>query len=110
MTSTAVVGTPSVSVAPTQNTAPILEFKCLFTHDLRRKQKRWQDGRLRFHTFNRRVMVYDPQGNFIGDLHWRQSEEVEDGDEMTLERGVKVQVEERIGKADQDVSEVIAKR
>jgi hypothetical protein len=63
------MGTPSLSIPPSQNTAPVLEFNCLYTHDIRRKQKRWQDGFLRFHTFNKRVMVYDVPRNFIGDMH-----------------------------------------
>jgi hypothetical protein len=110
MASTAVVRTQTFSVAPTQNTALILEFRCLYTHDLKRKQKRWQDGFLRFHTFNKRIMVYDVPRNFIGDMHYRQGDQVEDGDELQLEKGVLVQVGESIGRAEQDVSEIIAKR
>jgi len=63
ITSTGVRRTQNLTARPTQNTAPVLEFQCLFTFDLRRKQKRWQDGFLRFHTFNKRIMVYDsPSG------------------------------------------------
>ena len=40
-----------------QHTALILKFNCLFTHDMTRKQKRWHDGTLCFHTFNKRIMV-----------------------------------------------------
>lgn len=75
-------------IPTTQNTAPVLSFNCLYTHDLRRKAKRWQDGFLRFHTFNKRVMVYDVPRNFIGDTHWRESQEIQDGDELQLEKGV----------------------
>ncbi|PHH73243.1 hypothetical protein CDD80_3934 [Ophiocordyceps camponoti-rufipedis] len=70
--------------APTS--APVLDYRCLFTHDLRRKQKRWQDGRLKYHTFNRRVMVYDDGGNLVGDAHAREGPLAE-GDEMELENG-----------------------
>jgi Protein of unknown function (DUF2439) len=110
MTSTAVVSTPNLSIPLTQNTAPVLEFRCLYTHDIRKKAKKWQDGFLRFHTFNKRVMVYDGPRNFIGDVHWRQSEQVEDGDELQLDKGVLVQVQENIGRTEQDVTEVVAKR
>ncbi|KAI1403130.1 hypothetical protein F4819DRAFT_484918 [Hypoxylon fuscum] len=93
------------------STAPVLEFVCLFTHDLRRKQKRWQDGRLKFHTFNKRIMVHDDRGNFIGDTHWREDYEFEEGEELQLERGgVIVQVAECTGSRDQDLSELVDKR
>ena len=101
----------SLAVPSTQNTAPILDFRCLYTHDLRRKCKRWQDGVLRFHTFNRRLMVYDVSRNFVGDAHWRETAEVTDGDELELERGgVIVQVGEATGKTEQDLSGIFEKR
>lgn len=100
-------GTPSLSVPPTQNTAPVLEFNCLYTHDIRRKQKRWQDGFLRFHTFNKRVMVYDVPRNFIGDMHWKQDTAFEEGEEFTLERdAVLVQVAESVGRTETDLTEL----
>lgn len=93
------------------STAHVLDFVCLFTHDLRRKQKRWQDGRLKFHDFNKRIMVYDERGNFIGDTHWREDYEFGPDEEVTLERGgVIVQVQECVGSRDQDLSELIDKR
>jgi len=48
---------PSLSVPQTSDTAPVLELNCLYTHNVRRKSKRWQDGFLRYHTFNKRIMV-----------------------------------------------------
>ncbi|KAI0886067.1 uncharacterized protein GGS22DRAFT_159772 [Annulohypoxylon maeteangense] len=93
------------------STAPVLEFACLFTRDLRRKQKRWHDGRLKYHTFNKRIMVYDDHGNFVGDAHWCEDYDLNDGDEVELERGgVTVQVSECIGSRDQDLSELVDKR
>ena len=100
-------GTPSLSLPQTQNTAPVLEFNCLYTHDIRRKQKRWQDGFLRFHTFNKRVMVYDVPRNFIGDTHWKEDEALQVGDEVTLEKdGVIVQVAESVGRTETDLTEL----
>ncbi|ROT37515.1 hypothetical protein SODALDRAFT_334626 [Sodiomyces alkalinus F11] len=91
--------------------APVLDFGCLFTHDLKRKQKRWQDGRLTFHTFNKRVMVYDDRGNFIGDTHWREDYDFEEGEEFQLEQGcVIVQVSECRGSKDQDLTELFEKK
>lgn len=101
------MGTPSLSVPPSQNTAPVLEFNCLYTHDIRRKQKRWQDGFLRFHTFNKRVMIYDVPRNFIGDMHWKEEHELREGDEMTLEKdAVLVQVAESVGRTETDLTEL----
>nr|POE59230.1 uncharacterized protein CFP56_24499 [Quercus suber] len=96
----------ALAVPPTQNTAPVLEFNCLYTHDLRRKQKRWQDGFLRYHTFNKRVMLYDLPRNFIGDMHWKESS-LQEGDEMTLEKSaVLVQVAEEVGRTETDLTEL----
>jgi hypothetical protein len=82
----------------------VVKFRCLFTHDMRRKAKRWQDGFLRYHTFNKRVMVYDTTGYFIGDLHWRAPEGIQDGDELELDKGVLIQVCEPLEKTETDLS------
>ncbi|KAK3337543.1 hypothetical protein B0T19DRAFT_472430, partial [Cercophora scortea] len=101
----------SPSSATAGSSAPVLEFSCLFTHDLKRKQKRWQDGRLKYHTFNKRVMVYDERGNFVGDMHWRRDWEFDEGEEVELERGgVITQVGECVGRQNQDLSELLDKR
>ncbi|KAL2135029.1 hypothetical protein VTI74DRAFT_10066 [Chaetomium olivicolor] len=93
------------------HSAPVLEFICLFTHDLRRKQKRWEDGRLKYHTFNKRVMVYDERGNFVGDMHWQRDWDFDEGEEVQLERGgVIVQVVECVGRQEQDLTELLDKR
>lgn len=96
----------SSSVPLTQNTAPILEFRCLFTPDFKKKAKKWQDGRLKFHTFNKRIMVYDDRTNYVGDTHYH-THTLEEGEELELERGVLVEVGELIGKQDQDLEEVL---
>jgi hypothetical protein len=102
--------TQNLSIPATQNTAPIIEFRCLYTHDLRQKKKRWQDGMLRFHTFNKRIMVYDIPRNFIGDTHWREDEAVQDGDELRLDKGVLIQVGDCTGSTEQDLTELLEKR
>ena len=95
----------------TQNTAPVLEFNCLYTHDLRKKRKIWNDGFLRYHTFNKRVMVYDTPGrNFVGDAHWMSSV-LQCGDQVTLERpGVMVEVADEVGRTETDLSELLGPR
>ncbi|KFX87053.1 hypothetical protein V490_08602 [Pseudogymnoascus sp. VKM F-3557] len=102
--------TRSTAVPLTQNTAPVIEFRCMFTSDIRRKQKRWQDGRLKFHTFNKRVMVYDERLNFVGDTHWHDHH-IDEGEELELDRAaVLVQVADCLGSRDQDLTELLDKR
>ncbi|KFZ22984.1 hypothetical protein V502_02532 [Pseudogymnoascus sp. VKM F-4520 (FW-2644)] len=101
---------PPTAIPLTQNTAPVIEFRCLFTSDIRRKQKRWQDGRLKFHTFNKRVMVYDERLNFVGDTHWHDHH-IDEGEELELDRAaVLVQVADCLGSRDQDLTELLDKR
>lgn len=92
-------------------TATVYDFACLFTHDLKRKAKRWQDGKLKYHTFNKKVIVYDDRGHFVGDAHWDGEEDVVEGDELELDRGgVMVQVADCKGEREQDLTEVLDKR
>lgn len=98
------------TVPASQNTAPVIKFRCLYTHDVRRKAKRWHDGYLKFHTFNKRVMVYDDAGNFIGDHHWRESHDIQDGDELELDKGVLIQVSECMETTQTDISVLFEKR
>lgn len=56
-------------------------------------------------------MVYDERSNFVGDAHWREDSEFNEGEELELERGgILVEVGECIGKKDQDLSELLDKR
>ena len=110
ITSSGVRQTVGFTLPPTQNTAPVVEYRCLYTHDLKRKQKRWQDGVLRFHTFNKRIMVYDVSRNYIGDMHWREDEILQDGDEFELDRGVLIQAGEATGSIEQDLTGLFEKR
>ncbi|VUC35298.1 unnamed protein product [Clonostachys rosea] len=108
---TRVIQRPPAHQATT--TAPVHEFICLFTHDLKRKnQKRWQDGKLKFHTYNKRIVVHDNKGNHIGDSHWPgNQEDMVDGEEFTLDRGsALVQVCEQVGTTEHDLGELVDKR
>jgi hypothetical protein len=93
-------------------TAPIHEFICLYSHDLRRKQKRWQDGTLRFHTFNQKFMVYDENGVYVGEGHWQgEVDDFQEGLEIKLDRPMAcLQVMECTGTREQDLSQVLGKR
>ncbi|KAL7815913.1 hypothetical protein V8C44DRAFT_323355 [Trichoderma aethiopicum] len=101
-----------LNIPTSSASASILEFICLYTHDLRRKKKRWQDGKLKFHTFNKKYMVYDDGGGFVGDGHWQgDASEVAEGLEMNLDRGMAiVQLLECTGSKEQDLGEVLGKR
>lgn len=103
-------GTPRPSALPASQSAPVAEFRCLFTHDLRRKQKRWQDGFLKFHTFNSRVMVYDQVRNHVGDTYWKESNELQEGDELSLDRGIMVEVAEALGITQTDLTPLFEKK
>lgn len=101
---------PSLSAQKSQVTAAVLEFRCMFTHDILKKQKKWHDGCLRFHTFNKRVMVYDESKNLVGDLHYRQPEEFGEGLELKLDRPVLVQVEEPLGQTSTDLTPLLTRQ
>jgi hypothetical protein len=103
-------GPASQPLSQSQVTASVVKFRCLYTHDLRRKSKRWQDGYLKYHAFNKRVMVYDEQGNYIGDHHWRSVDEVQDGDELELDKGALIQVGEKMSTTQTDLSNLFDKR
>lgn len=82
----------------------------MFTHDIQKKTKKWHDGTLRFHTFNKRVMVYDESKNFVGDLHYRQSEEFGEGLELKLDRPVLVLVEDPLGQSNTDLTPLLSRQ
>jgi hypothetical protein len=102
--------TPHASALPASQTAPVAEFRCLFTHDIRQKKKRWQDGYLKFHTFNNRIMVSDQARNHIGDTYWKESGALQEGDELSLDKGVLVEVSEAMGVTQTDLAPILAKK
>ncbi|KAG9254002.1 uncharacterized protein F5Z01DRAFT_655702 [Emericellopsis atlantica] len=98
-------------VAPTTTTSSIVEYICLYTHDLKRKTKRWQDGKLKFHAFNNRIMVYDDRGGNVGDAHLSSYQTLDEGEEINLDRGgAIVQVCKRLGAVEVDLGELVDKR
>jgi hypothetical protein len=98
------------AIPASQNTAPVNEFRCLFTPDIRKKQKKWQDGFLKFHTFNSRVMVYDTARNYIGETFWKESNALQEGDELNLDKPIMVQVEDPIGTTHTDLTPLLAEK
>lgn len=55
-------------------------------------------------------MVYDVSRNYIGDMHWREDEILQDGDEFQLDRGILIQVGEATGSMEQDLTGLLEKR
>lgn len=55
-------------------------------------------------------MVYDVSRNYIGDMHSREDEILQDGDEFELDRGVLIQVGEATGSMEQDLTGLFEKR
>ena len=114
---------PTAATTPPR-TAPVYQFRCLYTADVQRKHKRWRDGLLRFHAFNARVVVYDAGGiSYVGDGHWPRGvppplgEEVEhlgrlgEGEVLLqLMNGVLVQVEEAKGSSVTDLTPLFERR
>ncbi|EED13630.1 conserved hypothetical protein [Talaromyces stipitatus ATCC 10500] len=85
----------ATSVPASQNTAPVITFRY---------------GYLKYHTFNKRALVYDDAGNFIGDHHWPGSHDTQDGDELELDKGVLIQVTECMETTQTDISVLFDKR
>ncbi|RMZ68029.1 hypothetical protein GMOD_00004155 [Pyrenophora seminiperda CCB06] len=98
------------AITASQNSAPVAEFRCLFTQDIKRKQKRWQDGYLKFHSFNNRVMVYDQARNFLGDTYYKERNELQEGDELNLNNGALVEVSEPMGVTHTDLTSLLEKK
>lgn len=99
-------GTSSSQLPPS---APVLEFRCMFTHDMFKKQKKWHDGSVKYHTFNKKVMVYDESRNLVGGLHYQQPEEFGEGLEIKLDRPILVQVEDQLGESTTDLTPLISR-
>ncbi|KAJ4983635.1 hypothetical protein SVAN01_10846 [Stagonosporopsis vannaccii] len=99
-----------LAAAAAAQTAPVAEFRCLYTPDVRKKQKKWHDGFLKFHAFNSRVMVYDQARNFLGDTYCKDRAELREGDELTLDKGVMVDVAEAVGVTQTDLKPLFDKK
>lgn len=55
-------------------------------------------------------MVYDDSGTFVGDHHWRSVDEVQDGDELELDKGVLIEVGERLSTTQTDLTNLFEKK
>lgn len=51
--------------------------------------------------------MYDVPRNFLGDMHWTEGGELQEGDEIDLDKGgIMVQVAEQVGRTETDISEL----
>ena len=55
-------------------------------------------------------MVYDIYRNYIGDMHWRENEVRQAGDEFELDRGILIQVGESTGSMEQELTGLFEKK
>src|ERR1700753_1019042 len=96
--------------AQSQVNAPDLEFRCLYTFNLTQKKKKWQDRTLKFHTRNKRVMVYDESYNYIGDTHLQTASEIQEGYDLDLQCGALVQVADLLRTTQSDITALVQKK
>ncbi|KAJ6257469.1 hypothetical protein Dda_7254 [Drechslerella dactyloides] len=96
------------SIPPTSQSAPIDEFVILWTADKHKKLKKWHDGYLRYHTFNRRLMVYDHLNNKVCDKFLPEDEPMDVGDELVFESHL-ITIEDVKGRQSQDLRPLFEK-
>ncbi|KAI5777691.1 hypothetical protein EDC01DRAFT_677723 [Geopyxis carbonaria] len=88
-------------------TAPVQEFRVLWTTQKKQKLKLWHDGFLRLHTFNNRMLLYDENRGLLADKYQTTSTRVTEGDEMQFEQHL-VTIEEFIRTVVQDLAPVFS--
>lgn len=89
------------------STAPVLEYRVLWTHHKTQKIKSYNDGFLKFHVFNKRAMLYDDSRRLV-DSTFITGASIQVDRELTFDR-VLCTVEEFLSSADQDLSSVVKK-
>lgn len=77
---------------------------------MKKKRKTFQDGFLRYHTFNKRIMLYDDARNSIGGGHWSGAEAITEGCEFELDKGFIVIVGELTGITETDLSGLLDRK
>ncbi|KAI5856444.1 hypothetical protein BZA05DRAFT_434020 [Tricharina praecox] len=88
-------------------TAPIQEYRVMWTAQKKQKLKKWHDGTLRFHTFNNRMLLYDEARSLITDKYLKPGIRIDEGDELEFEQHL-VTVEEFLQTVIQDLAPVFA--
>ncbi|KAK6335775.1 hypothetical protein TWF730_003152 [Orbilia blumenaviensis] len=96
------------SIPLTSHSAPIDEYIVLWTADKHKKLKKWHDGYMRYHTFNKRLMVYDHLMNKVCDKFLPESEQMDVGDELIFDSHL-VTIEDVKGRQTQDLRPLFEK-
>ncbi|KAF3256465.1 hypothetical protein TWF192_001889 [Orbilia oligospora] len=96
------------SIPPTSHSAPIDEYIVLWTADKYKKLKKWHDGYLRYHTFNKRLMVYDHLMNKVCDKFLPEPEPIDIGDDLIFDSHL-VTIEDIKGRQTQDLRPLFEK-
>jgi hypothetical protein len=55
-------------------------------------------------------MVYDTSRNFLGDTYWKEPNDVQEGDELTLDKGIMVEVAEAMGVTQTDLAPILERK
>jgi hypothetical protein len=55
-------------------------------------------------------MVYDASRNFLGDTYWKEPAEIQEGDELTLDKGLMVEVAETMGTTQTDLTPLLERK
>ncbi|KAK6532674.1 hypothetical protein TWF281_006853 [Arthrobotrys megalospora] len=96
------------SIPLTSHSAPIDEYIVLWTADKYKKLKKWHDGYLRYHTFNKRLMVYDHLMNKVCDKFLPEPEPIDVGDELVFDSHL-ITIEDVKGRQSQDLRPLFEK-
>ncbi|KPI36922.1 uncharacterized protein AB675_6055 [Cyphellophora attinorum] len=104
------LSTTNASAPGTQATAPVLEFRCTYTREGYKKQPKFHDGFISYHTFNKVIVLYDDTRRVVTNHHYRDDDEVEEGVRLTFDRSVIVDVAEPAGKTQTDLNQVLLQR
>ncbi|CUS10585.1 unnamed protein product [Tuber aestivum] len=94
-------------MADQTKTAPVDEYRVMWTPNKTQKIKKWHDGFLRYHSFNRRMLVYDDGRHLVADMYLRDREFLGEGDELEFEHHL-VSIEDFSGSVNQDLTPIFS--
>ncbi|CAZ81181.1 unnamed protein product [Tuber melanosporum] len=94
-------------MADQTKTAPVDEYRVMWTTNKTQKIKKWHDGFLRYHSFNRRMLVYDDGRHLVADMYLRDREFLGEGDELEFEHHL-VSIEDFHGSVNQDLTPIFS--
>jgi hypothetical protein len=90
--------------ADSAGTAEVQVYEAMWTSQLTQKNKVWNDGVVRFHTFNKRLTLYDARGVLLDSLFINRRR-VEQGEVLRFERTL-VDIGGKTGTFQQDLAQL----